>query len=142
MMVMKGLPLAYSKDMQEDKEQTFDALNTLSLMVAAMTGMIGDMEVNAPGCARRRREAIRPRPTLPIGWSASWACHSVTRIMSQARSSNSPKASDVGLEALSPWRTCRAPSRESTDAVFSGAQRGKFRGQPPQLWGHSARKCG
>ncbi|HKJ61389.1 MAG TPA: argininosuccinate lyase [Hyphomicrobiales bacterium] len=46
MMVMKGLPLAYSKDMQEDKEQTFDALGTLSLMLAAMTGMIGDLEVN------------------------------------------------------------------------------------------------
>jgi argininosuccinate lyase len=47
MMVMKGLPLAYSKDMQEDKEQTFDALNTLSLMLAAMTGMIEDLQVNA-----------------------------------------------------------------------------------------------
>jgi argininosuccinate lyase len=47
MMVMKGLPLAYSKDMQEDKEQAFDALNTLSLMIAAMTGMIEDLEVNA-----------------------------------------------------------------------------------------------
>ena len=47
MMVMKGLPLAYSKDMQEDKELTFDALDTLSLMLAAMTGMIGDLEVNA-----------------------------------------------------------------------------------------------
>ena len=45
--VMKGLPLAYSKDMQEDKEQTFDALNTLSLMLAAMTGMVEDLEVNA-----------------------------------------------------------------------------------------------
>jgi argininosuccinate lyase len=47
MMVMKGLPLAYSKDMQEDKEQTFDALNSLSLMLAAMTGMIEDLQVNA-----------------------------------------------------------------------------------------------
>ncbi|MBX2806034.1 MAG: argininosuccinate lyase [Hyphomicrobiales bacterium] len=47
MIVMKGLPLAYSKDMQEDKEQTFDALNTLSLMLAAMTGMIEDLDVNA-----------------------------------------------------------------------------------------------
>ncbi|MGB0087338.1 MAG: argininosuccinate lyase [Rhodomicrobiaceae bacterium] len=47
LIVMKGLPLAYSKDMQEDKEPTFDALDTLSLMVAAMAGMIGDLEVNA-----------------------------------------------------------------------------------------------
>ncbi|EIM72519.1 argininosuccinate lyase [Nitratireductor aquibiodomus RA22] len=44
--VMKGLPLAYSKDMQEDKEAVFDAAETLDLMLAAMTGMVGDMEVN------------------------------------------------------------------------------------------------
>ena len=42
-MVMKGLPLTYSKDMQEDKEGAFDAFDTLSLSLAAMTGMVGDM---------------------------------------------------------------------------------------------------
>jgi argininosuccinate lyase len=51
LVVMKGLPLAYSKDMQEDKESTFDALATLSLMVAAMTGMVKDM---APDTARMK----------------------------------------------------------------------------------------
>ena len=45
--VMKGLPLAYSKDMQEDKEGVFDALRTLSLCLAAMTGMVGDLTPNA-----------------------------------------------------------------------------------------------
>jgi len=44
--VMKGLPLAYSKDMQEDKEAVFDAAETLDLMIAAMTGMIKDIEIN------------------------------------------------------------------------------------------------
>ena len=44
LVVMKGLPLAYSKDMQEDKEGTFDGLQTLSLCLAAMTGMIADLE--------------------------------------------------------------------------------------------------
>ncbi|MEP9399276.1 argininosuccinate lyase [Mesorhizobium sp. KR2-14] len=44
--VMKGLPLAYSKDMQEDKEAVFDAAETLDLMLAAMTGMVGDMTIN------------------------------------------------------------------------------------------------
>ena len=43
-MVMKGLPLAYSKDMQEDKEVTFDACASLSLVIAAMAGMVEDME--------------------------------------------------------------------------------------------------
>jgi len=43
-MVMKGLPLAYSKDMQEDKEVTFDALDSLRLALAAMAGMADDIE--------------------------------------------------------------------------------------------------
>ncbi len=46
LVVMKGLPLAYSKDMQEDKEQAFDALPSLSLSLAAMTGMVRDMTPN------------------------------------------------------------------------------------------------
>jgi argininosuccinate lyase len=41
--VMKGLPLAYSKDMQEDKEQVFDAADTLELSLAAMAGMLADL---------------------------------------------------------------------------------------------------
>ena len=42
--VMKGLPLAYSKDMQEDKEVAFDAFDSLNLAIAAMTGMVEDMQ--------------------------------------------------------------------------------------------------
>jgi argininosuccinate lyase len=56
LMVMKGLPLAYSKDMQEDKETTFDALDNLSLMLAAMSGMVADLE---PDAARMRAAAAR-----------------------------------------------------------------------------------
>ncbi|MFV2035045.1 MAG: argininosuccinate lyase, partial [Halocynthiibacter sp.] len=44
--VMKGLPLAYSKDMQEDKEPVFDAADNLILALAAMTGMVGDLSAN------------------------------------------------------------------------------------------------
>ncbi|MCZ8078443.1 MAG: argininosuccinate lyase [Rhodobacteraceae bacterium] len=44
--VMKGLALTYSKDMQEDKEQVFDAADTLMLALAAMTGMVTDMTAN------------------------------------------------------------------------------------------------
>jgi argininosuccinate lyase len=46
LVVMKGLPLAYSKDMQEDKEAAFDALDALSLSLAAMTGMVKTLTVN------------------------------------------------------------------------------------------------
>ncbi len=46
MMVMKGLPLTYSKDMQEDKEQVFDAADNWLLALAAMAGMVTDMTAN------------------------------------------------------------------------------------------------
>jgi argininosuccinate lyase len=44
LLVMKGLPLAYSKDMQEDKEVTFDALESFATALAAMAGMVDDLE--------------------------------------------------------------------------------------------------
>ena len=50
--VMKGLPLAYSKDMQEDKEALFDALDALSLCLAAMTAMAGSLTANKPAMAK------------------------------------------------------------------------------------------
>jgi argininosuccinate lyase len=46
-MVMKGLPLTYSKDMQEDKVPTFEAFDALELSLAAMAGMVADLEPNA-----------------------------------------------------------------------------------------------
>jgi argininosuccinate lyase len=45
--VMKGLPLAYSKDMQEDKVPTFEAFDALELSLRAMTGMVADLEPDA-----------------------------------------------------------------------------------------------
>ncbi len=47
LMTMKGLPLAYSKDMQEDKEPVFAAVHDFELCLAAMTGMIDDLKPNA-----------------------------------------------------------------------------------------------
>ena len=44
LIVMKGLPLTYSKDMQEDKEVAFDAFDSYAVAVTAMTGMIEDLE--------------------------------------------------------------------------------------------------
>ncbi|HYF85929.1 argininosuccinate lyase [Azospirillum sp.] len=48
LIAMKGLPLAYSKDMQEDKEPVFEADDTLALCIAAMEGMVRDMQPNVP----------------------------------------------------------------------------------------------
>jgi argininosuccinate lyase len=52
--VMKGLPLAYAKDMQEDKEGAMDALAALSLSIAAMAGMVADLQ---PDVARMKKAA-------------------------------------------------------------------------------------
>jgi len=54
LIVMKGLPLAYQKDMQEDKEGAMDALSALMLSLAAMTGMVRDM---LPDATRMRKAA-------------------------------------------------------------------------------------
>ena len=54
LIVMKGLPLAYAKDMQEDKEGVMDALSALSLSIAAMTGMVGDL---VPDAAKMKKAA-------------------------------------------------------------------------------------
>ena len=55
MTVMKGLPMTYSKDMQEDKEALFGVADTLELCIAATTGMIADLEPNP----ERMRESAR-----------------------------------------------------------------------------------
>jgi argininosuccinate lyase len=47
MVTMKGLPLAYSKDMQDDKPPVFEAYDLLALSVAAMTGMVANVTFNA-----------------------------------------------------------------------------------------------
>ncbi|MBW0002738.1 MAG: argininosuccinate lyase [Hyphomicrobiales bacterium] len=54
LVILKGLPMAYGKDMQEDKEGTFDALSSLSLCVAATSGMVRDMR---PDAERMKRAA-------------------------------------------------------------------------------------
>ncbi|WP_208440223.1 argininosuccinate lyase [Bartonella raoultii] len=63
--VMKGLPLAYSKDMQEDKEYVFDGALNLELSLAAMTGIIGDLRVN--------KEAMRQAADLGYATATDFA---------------------------------------------------------------------
>jgi argininosuccinate lyase len=52
LVVLKGLPLAYAKDMQEDKEPAFDAFQSLALAIAAVTGMVKDMTPNEKTLAK------------------------------------------------------------------------------------------
>ncbi len=50
--VMKGLPLAYNKDMQEDKEGIFDSIDTIKMCLPVFTGMIDTMKVNTEAMRR------------------------------------------------------------------------------------------
>ena len=101
-MVMKGLPLAYAKDMQEDKERVFDALDALALSVAAMTGMVEDLEPDLPAMKRSPPpRATRPRPTLPTGWCSSSSFPSARPTTSPGGSWRSADVKGVELKALS-----------------------------------------
>ena len=78
LIVLKGLPLAYGKDMQEDKEGVFDAADSLGVAIAATTGMVADMTAGRRICAPplnrisdrhrpRRLSCPRSRPAVPRG---------------------------------------------------------------------------
>ncbi|HRY02979.1 MAG TPA: argininosuccinate lyase [Beijerinckiaceae bacterium] len=101
LIVMKGLPLAYSKDMQEDKEGVFDAVHSLSLCLAAVTGMVRDM---TPDVAAMRAAASSGYSTATdiadwlvrrLGMPFRQAHHVTGRIVALAASRG------VGLEQLS-----------------------------------------
>ena len=68
--LMKGQPLAYNKDNQEDKEPLFDAVDTLKDCLTAMLGMLPHVEVRADRMRRPLHRVSRPPPTSPIIWCA------------------------------------------------------------------------
>jgi argininosuccinate lyase len=94
--VMKGLPLAYSKDMQEDKEPAFDAVDSLALMIAAMRGMVQDMHANKEEMRRAAANAYATATDLAdwlvrnLGLPFREAHHITGRIVALAESRNLP----------------------------------------------------
>jgi argininosuccinate lyase len=137
-MVMKGLPLAYSKDMQEDKEATFDALASLRLVLAAMTGMVEDMKPN--GEAMHRAAAAGNSTATDL---ADWlvrvqgvpfreAHHIVGRIVAVAERQGRPlnELSLSDMQAVSPAITEAAYPLLSVES--SVASRKSFGGTAPQ----------
>jgi argininosuccinate lyase len=118
LIVMKGLPLAYQKDMQEDKEAAMDALAALSLAIAAMTGMVQDM---TPDVARMEMAAGEGYSTATD--LADWLvrtlkmpfreAHQVTgRIVAEAAKAGS------ALDRL-PLSSIRAIEPRVTEEVFT-----------------------
>jgi argininosuccinate lyase len=116
--VMKGLPLAYQKDMQEDKEGAMDALSALQLSIAAMTGMVRDM---VPDAARMRRAADEGYATATdladwlvseLGMPFREAHHVTGRIVAKA-------ASDHVLLHQLPLEAMQAIEPRITKEVFA-----------------------
>lgn len=99
--VMKGLPLAYSKDMQEDKEQVFDAIDSLALALAATTGMVRDMTIDAEAMRRAAGHGFSTATDLAdwlvreAGLPFREAHHVTGRAVAMAETRG------IGLEALS-----------------------------------------
>ena len=117
-MVMKGLPLAYSKDMQEDKETTFDALASLKLVIAAMAGMIGDLEPNA-----EVMKAAAGRGYATATDLADWLVRELKMPFREAHHATgaivkTAEARGVDLEAL-PLDVMQGIEPRITKAVFS-----------------------
>jgi argininosuccinate lyase len=115
--VMKGLPLAYQKDMQEDKEGAIDALGAFALSVTAMTGMVRDMEPDTARMAEAAGEGFSTATDL-----ADWlvrvlklpfreAHHVTGRIVAEAATAHVP------LSKL-PLKTMQAVEPRITKAVF------------------------
>jgi len=137
-MVMKGLPLAYSKDMQEDKEATFDALASLRLVLAAMTGMVEDLTPN-PEAMHRAAAAGNSIATDLADWLVRVqgvpfreAHHIVGRIVAVAERQGLP------LNEL-PLSDMQAVSPRISEAVYpllsvesSVGSRTSFGGTAPQ----------
>jgi argininosuccinate lyase len=117
LIVMKGLPLTYQKDMQEDKEGTMDAFSSLSLAIAAMTGMVRDLVADTAKMARAAGEGYSTATDL-----ADWlvqtlklpfrdAHHITGRIVAKASETGVP------LDKL-PLAAMQAIEPRITDAVF------------------------
>ena len=141
--VMKGLPLSYSKDMQEDKEAVFDAAETLELCLAAMTGMVSDMAVNTAAMKKAAGAGFATATDL-----ADWlvralnipfreAHHITGRAVAMAEGKNSAleKLSLAELQSLHPGITAEVFSVLTVEksvrsrTSFGGAAPGEVRKQ-------------
>jgi argininosuccinate lyase len=118
LIVMKGLPLAYQKDMQEDKEGAIDALAALSLALAAMTGMVGDMTAdkarmrNAAGLGYATATDLADWLVQKLAMPFREAHHATGRIVAAAEQAG------VGLDRL-PLAAMQAIEPRITADVFN-----------------------
>jgi argininosuccinate lyase len=113
--MMKGLPLAYSKDMQEDKEPVFDAADTLMVCLAAAEGMIADLTFDRSRLAEAASEGYTTATDLAdwlvreVGVPFRESHHITGRIVALAESR------DCGLEDLAIEDLTGIDNRVTTD---------------------------
>ena len=116
-MVMKGLPLAYQKDMQEDKEGAMDALAALSLSIAAMSGMVRDIEPDAPRMKKAAGEGYATATDL-----ADWLVRTLDIPFRQAHHITGSIVAEASKAGLSlhrvPLAVMQAVEPRITDEVF------------------------
>ena len=109
---LKGLPLTYNRDLQEDKEPVFDAVDTLLLVLPAMAGLVSSMRFQVNGSRAGLPRATRSPPTW-LSCSSGGECRSVMRTRrwgiwsSGARSTTAScgDVSDEDLQKVSPHLT-------------------------------------
>ena len=116
--IMKGLPLAYSKDMQEDKAPTFEAFDALDLSLQAMAGMVATM---TPNVERMRAAAASDFSTATD--LADWLVRELNIPFREAHhiTGAAVKAAEQGGLALTdlPLATFQAIEPRITDKVFA-----------------------
>ena len=138
LIVMKGLPLAYGKDMQDDKAPTFAATDTIRLGLAAMTGMVRDMK---PDAARMR--AATEAGFITATDLADWlvrklgvpfrSAHHITGTLVQRAEAKNAALHELSLEemrAVEPKITAEIYSVLTVE--HSAASRTSFGGTAPE----------
>ena len=138
LMVMKGLPLAYSKDMQEDKEPVFDAYEALCLSLSAMTGMMGDLGIKRDALAAAAGAAYSTATDL-ADWLVREAgvpfreAHHITGTIVKRAEQKSQTLSELSLKDMQA--VCPKITKDVYDVLTpaaSAASRVSFGGTAPQ----------
>ena len=140
LVVMKGLPLAYQKDMQEDKEGTIDALDALALSIDAMTGMVRDMQ---PDAARMTEAAGMGYATATD--LADWLVRTLKMPFREAHhvDRSHRRQGRGGRRAAAQAAACGNAQDRAQDHQ-GGVRRAfgrAFGEESHQLWRHRAEKC-
>ena len=139
MMVIKALPLAYQKDLQEDKEGAMDAIGALALSLTAMTGMVRDMEPDIERMASAAGEGYSTATDL-----ADWLVRALKMPFREAHHVTGrivAKAAEVGvaLDKL-PLKTMQAVEPRITQSRIRRPIACQFRQKPGRLRRYGAQK--